>query len=144
MTTKYPLSEAEATQPASHGSSTRFGYRVEARFNYPQPKVILGVALGKEWQTLNVFPGAPGHDVALSSGNHDLHGHSLFTYTEAEALRWQFLAAARASSDPAFCLETRLVCFKLESSYSYKAESIVNPLNYRGEVPADFFPDRAP
>lgn len=131
---QFPINGAD---PTSSSTSVRTGYRVQARFNYINPAIILGVAYGKEWCELNISPGMPGHDVAMNPRHTALHAEGLFSLEEAEALRWQFLAAAAAERQTAFCLETRIVAYRVTVKTEVLPVAYIDPRDARGDVPED-------
>ena len=137
MLEKFPIEGAKA---CPSGSGTVFGYKVEARMNYHDPAVICGNNLDNRWRPIRVYDG-PGvtHRV-----NHHLAQVGLFEYETAEALRWQFISAARAEELGSLCLETRLVKCKVEYSYSATPIAYVAPMDGRGGVPKDMQPEAAP
>jgi hypothetical protein len=105
------------------GNGTNYGYQVQARYMYLEPRDFGGIILDQRWRTLYFEKSPIG--VPTSRGTFDwfLPASSCMTKQAAEALRWWFLANCESGTwGGSLCVETRLVQFKIE--YSHKAEAI--------------------
>ena len=137
-TTQAPDDEARTSS-----SGTSFGYSVEARYNYPTPKRIGNAIYDNRWREIETFKNTGRYGVPEPAYPHpacQLTG--LFSLAEAEALRWGFICLANSSSEigRSWCLETRIVEFKIEYSYSAKRSRYLNAFDLRGDLPDDMKP----
>jgi hypothetical protein len=128
---KFLIEGAKYREAAS--ASGGFGYSVEARYNYPEPKECCGKIFDNRWAEIPIVESKvgvpePRQDVGLMATR-------LYTYAQAQALRWWFVSIA--SLDGGFCWETRLVKHKIEYSYSALPVEYVEPMDRRGDVPED-------
>ncbi|SRR6266404_238374 len=112
------IQATEFPKSGSSGSGSETGYSVEARYNYPQPKIIAGVIYHKDWRHVHPQQGVLGVPVAHPQQRHIIE-HGLMSYPAAQAIRW-WLHAIAASEEflGGLCLETRLIEHRI--SYSYK------------------------
>lgn len=104
----------ETKQPESTGTSTEYGYRVEARnkdFSKLLPPVELSDGfLGSEWRELRFQTGTNPAGIPLWTNQKFLH--DLLPFNAATALAWTVIA------QHPFCkIECRLVKFKLEHTH---------------------------
>lgn len=116
-------SEEKLKDGESRGSSTEFGYRIEARTTM-SPKVFGKQILTKEWARVYTKESHPGCGVPNNSWGH-LDKHELLTYAQAQSLRWWFIAETGSYSG----IETRLVKFKLETTHVITREEEVDELD---------------
>lgn len=117
---KYPPQPDAFPKKGSSASGTEFAYTVEARYAYPEPKVICGMMLDLRWRSVQFDPspiGVPTQHRYCPWGGGFPH---LMTYPAAQALRWWFLAQAKSVFDH-LCVETRLVKHEVTYQISEKA-----------------------
>jgi hypothetical protein len=114
----------EFPKKGSRGSGSEPCYSVEARYTYPEPKLISGVIYHKEWKRVP-FEQAK---VGVPSGVHSsaVIDKNLLSYKAAQALRWWFHAGLGYDD---ICFETRIVKHVITHSYS---EEIVSASDYVG------------
>ncbi len=122
------------------GSGTDSGYTVEARYASHRPEMICGQMLDNRWSTLR-FDKAP---IGVPSQTWPVSVPGYLSFEAAQALRWWFIAQARADYRGMFCLETRLVRHKIKYSYEVAAEAYVDPLDFHGRVPKDMIAEPQP
>jgi hypothetical protein len=118
---KYPPRPDNFPSEGSSASGTDFAYTVEARYAYPEPKVIAGMMLDANWRRVQFSPspiGVPAQARYCPWGGALSH---LMSYQAAQALRWWFLANASHSFDH-WCVETRLV--KHEVTYKVSDKTV--------------------
>lgn len=131
--------ENEYPKKGQSQSGTNHAYSVQARYDYPEPKVFGDIILHKEWKTI-YFP--KSRDVGVPTGNAlDWAGNQmgLMSYQAAQALRWWFHANAEAEILGSLCLETRIVKHKVE--YSIKEEAISDHEYIGGDDRSNVMPD---
>lgn len=117
---KYPPRPDSFPVEGSSSSGTNFAFTVQARYAYPDPKIICGMVLDANWRTLSFEKspiGVPAQARYCPWGGSFPH---LMTYEAAQALRWWFLANAAHSFDH-WCIETRLVKHEVTYQASEKA-----------------------
>lgn len=110
---------SEYPKGTSARSGTDYGYSVEARLNYIEPRELCGVFLDNKWKRVDLHIAKHG----IPTGYLEdvmFYNHKLVGYSAAQALRWYCHACADSypSGEKGFCLETRLVRHKIE----YKSE----------------------
>ena len=106
------------------GSGTIHGYRVEARYNYSQPKSFGGQILDREWRLLHFAEGTPiGVPVGSSHELPMLRQSYCYSYQGAQALRWWFHANVETELLGGLCLETRIVRYEIQYSHTAKRVS---------------------
>ena len=120
-------------------NGTMHGYSVEVRYNYHVPVVIGNQAIDNRWKPLDIsIIQGPG---GVSNPNryiHDTGVHGLYTYTAAQALRWQFLAWLEAYQDHnKVCIETRILCHKYKYSSEVEHGVPEEVIGYNGKVIED-------
>ena len=119
----------------SNGTTKSIVYHVEVRTSFDQPQEIAGMLLGQNWAPLSIsqYPSGLGvPNVTIDSAGK----HGYFTYEAAQALRWWFHAEARYS----FCLQSRLVAFDWEESWSATRKSEETPQPQPRRPWDDFIP----
>lgn len=103
-------------------SGTQYGYQVQARYMYHEPKDFGGIILDQRWRTLYFEKSPIGVPTSRGAFDWYLPASNCMTKYAAEALRWWFLAnCERGDWGGSLCVETRIVKFKIE--YSHKAEA---------------------
>ena len=115
----------------SSGSRTMIGYTVEVRTSYHMPTIHNGVAVDREWRQLQFQRGKDG----VPAGYFDAHlnERDLFGFTQANALRWLWLAHANAESvTGSTCIETRLVEHRLIETHNTERLEPQEALDARG------------
>lgn len=128
-------------EPRSSGSGTVFGYMVECRHSYRDPIIIAGKVYDKDWREITFTEGGAG--VPSRQYSH-AREHGLIDYTQAQALRWWFLADCEANAVLGrLCLETRIVEYRI--TYTNKVEAIgySDAQDFHGDVPPDMVPPPA-
>lgn len=138
-----PIENAKACPT---GSGTNFGYSVEARVNYAEPKNICGMIFDNRWRQVpwSESPGMNGVPRPAFRGP-ELTLPLLLSRAEAEALRWLTICAADASDIcGSLCLETRIVQHRVEYSYSATPVAYLDAFDGRADLPADMLPPLSP
>lgn len=119
----------------TRGTSKSTVYQVEVRFNYPQPRQFGGLLLGRDWQTLETSIVPHGQGVPNNLWNAaDQRGY--LSYEAAEALRWWFHASAALGA----CLESRLIAFDYEESWSVERKAVSKIQEWPQRPSDDFEP----
>jgi hypothetical protein len=112
--------------PASSG--TVFGYQVQARSTYSEPQLANGVLLDQRWKTISFSSAPEGFGVPRGDAwDWQLQATYCYSYAAAQALRYWWLASARLNPGGGYCIETRLVKFKIDYSIKATAASIMVP-----------------
>lgn len=110
----------EFPQKTQSGSGSCYGYIVEARYTYPNPKEFLGKIWDNQWRQIPIVKGKVG--VPSSENQWDQAGLLGYVpYTSAQALRWWFLSELNRSEGSTLgtlCFETRIVKVKVEYTHS--------------------------
>lgn len=127
---KFPVVEARTRNKAS---GTQYGFSVEARYNYPEPQECCGKIFDNRWSEIPTVESKVG--VPEPRNDFGLMATGLYTYEQAQALRWWFISIA--TFDHYFCWETRLVKHKVEYSYEATPIEYVDPMDRREDVPED-------
>lgn len=133
---RLPIKPEEA---AGNSSGTTRGYRVEARYSYRDAIVINGEIYTQEWREVPVYPVPAGEGITYWPDAVLQHEY-LVPYEAAEALRWQFISAARAGKYGAMCLETRIVEYEVKYTFQKSRVAYLDPQDMRGDVPEDMRP----
>lgn len=119
------------------GSGSTDAWSVEARYASHGPRVIAGMLLDNRWQRVQFDPSPTGvPSKAGSVSNPSAYGH--LDYAAAQALRWWFVAQADVDLG-SFCLETRLVQYRI--NYSYQVEQVSAHAYVGGEDRSNIMPD---
>ena len=124
------------------GSSSCYGYKVEARFNQHYAAAVGEQVFDLRWQEVRFDRADFGVPTSRFASVANVFGDlNLMSYEQAEAMRWWFLAHLEASR-PGGCLcwETRLVEYRAEYSRSAKPLEYINAFDSRGDIPADMRP----
>lgn len=122
--TNAPLETDALPRKGANGSGTETAYTVEARMEYHSPKQINGQLFDNRWRRVS-FTALPAHLAHMGvpgAGGMMAAKLDLYSYTQAQALRWWFHANADATFD-GICLETRLVKHSVKYSYESTVES---------------------
>lgn len=113
-------SDQQFPQKGSSQSGTGFGYQVQARYMFHEPKEFGGIVLDNRWRTL-YFQRSPIGVPTAGEFEWYLRPCQCMSYQAAQALRWWFVAAAEARDIAgSLCLETRLL--KVKIKYSTESE----------------------
>jgi len=121
-----------------NGSGSDHVFFVEAKYDFPDPKVINGMLLDHRWRRVHPVPspiGVPVHlfdELAKSQG--------FLNYEAAMALAMWFLAAP----EWACCIRVRLVKVKFEWSYNAEELGVGESMNSTDMMRAAKFSDRPP
>lgn len=135
--------ENETACPAGNG--TGCGYRVEARVNYSESKIIGGIIFDNRWRqipwTETIRKGIP----RPAYSRPELALAHLLTRHEAEAHRWWFICIAEAGEMcGALCLETRIVEYTVNYSYDATKTTYLDAFDGRADLPTDMEPKEEP
>jgi hypothetical protein len=121
-------------------SGSTFGYAVEARCSYIEPRQIGDVLLGTEWKRIPFAAAKCGVPIGAEYEAPTLKMCGLLSYQAAQALRWWFHAdAEREPLGGSLCLETRIVKYAIQ--YSYKTEAVSTHCVIGGEDRSAIMPD---
>ncbi len=125
------------TRACPTGSGTCHGYSFEARYNYPSPKTVGGIALDNRWRAI----GWQEAKIGIPLRRHRMFGLDatmLLEHNEAEALRWWFICLADATEVcGSLCLETRIVEHEIKYEYSATPIAYIDAMDMRGDLPDD-------
>jgi hypothetical protein len=136
--------EQKVEEKPSYATMECDGYRVEARHTGSAPTEIAGVLLDTRW---TFFPFQKAHrgfgvPVAREYIAADLAMCECYSYQCAQALRWWLHAEAEAAIRGGFCLETRLVKYRIKASREWLRVS--EHLVIGGEDRSALMPDYGP
>lgn len=113
------------------------GYTVEARNNRIDPQMTpSGQIFDNRWTEVQFEKGPVG--VPSPPPDSPLALVGLFTYEQAQALRWWFVSQIHSDlSYRCWCFETRLASHNLEYSYSKTPSGFVESLDSGGKALVD-------
>ncbi len=128
--------------PTPTGRGTDFGYRVEARLDYPTPDVICGVLMDNRWQEIGWEMVSDGRGTPRPTNiPTGLQVGCLLSRNEAEALRWWFICAADSGRlGSSWCVETRIVECRVKYEFSVTPTAYIDAFDRRGDLPKDMKP----
>ncbi len=106
----------------SYCSGVENGWTVEARYVYPEPKVLGKQIFDNRWRAVDFQTSPIGIPACNFSNRFGLH-LGLLPYESAQALRWWFIAQINEDGAGALCMETRIVKHRVEYTLSSKAVS---------------------
>lgn len=130
--------EIENGKTCPSASGTTHGYKVQARAALHDPVLIGGRMFDARWRTVENYSRNDGRGIPMSSSDREIRRAGLLTLTEAQALRWYFIAAAEAQDwVNALGLETRLVEYKVEYKWSATPVAYLGAADRRGDMPDD-------
>ena len=111
----------------SHQSQkgTTAGYQVQVRYNYHEPITIGGEVYGLQWKTLDWQLTKKAGIPLPKSSYHDPATFHLLPRTQAQALKYWFLSFVQSTHHSYFCIETRIIEFKVDYSYEWRDPEVV-------------------
>lgn len=110
----HPFGSDLFPRESGSGNSTCRCFSVEARMDFPDPKIVNGQLFDGKWRQIEFATAAVGVP------NHLLGGENAKTmgrlsWSAANALRWWFHSQAGFSS---YCLQTRIVEYEYKESFT--------------------------
>lgn len=127
--------EIENAKRRNGASGSTCGYSVEARYNYARSIEFGEQIFDTRWQEVHFVASEIGIPARRCT---ELAPLGLYERTQAEALRWWFLAALEASrAGGSICWETRLVKHHVEYTRQATPTDYINAMDSRGNLPAD-------
>lgn len=119
----------------SNGTSTMKGYRPEVRTSYHTPSLVAGQIVDSEWRPIDFKSGDGVLGIPQGYFDKKLSEHHLLGYAAAEAIRWWFLAIAKAErATGSLCLETRLQQYDVVLTHSVKPSDVTGAIDSRGRA----------
>ena len=137
-----PAIELEPDYQTKRGSGSGVDtvYGVEARYAYPEPRIICGQVFDNRWRQVYFKEAAGGVPINNSQQCPRAALDGLYNYEAAQALRWWFHAQAAADTfGSSICLETRLVEHKIK--YTYETVAVSQHCLVSGEDRSNIMPD---
>ena len=136
---KFPVKE-QKVRSSRTGKST--GYTIEARHNTREVLKYGRQLFDNRWREIDIFEVPPSAGIPSPRHREELKIAGLYSYEQAQALRWQFIAAVDALEGiSGWCLETRLVAHDLSLTYEAKTVEYIDPQTRRGAIPDDMQSD---
>jgi hypothetical protein len=130
----FPKNTKKLDEPEKNGESslkTR-GYVVQGRHMGTHSLNYNKVDYGQEWSSIPI----PPHAYDLVGYHRDVyHYTNTLPYTVAQYVRWWFLANLEMDLPMPMSFETRIIEVQLNVSYTREYISVIDPLDYKGEVP---------